>query len=86
MVITGITLGAPMAPANPPPAGDRQRLSLDLAPTVSLLLDHVSVATGVPKSQVVLQAVLDALPALLERADAIRKRHGELARPQGGKR
>lgn len=75
-----------MAPGNPPPSADRQRLSLDLAQPVSLLLDHVSAATGVPKSQLVLSALLDALPALVERADALKKRQVELSRPQGGKR
>ena len=76
-----------MAPGNPPNsalAGERQRLSLDLAQPVSLLLDHVSAITGVPKSQLVLGALLDALPALVERADALKKRQVELARPQHG--
>lgn len=75
-----------MAPNTLPPAGDRQRLSLDLAQPVSLLLDHISAITGVPKSQLVLSALLDALPAMLERADGLKRRHGELARPTGGKR
>lgn len=74
-----------MAPQTPP-AGDRQRLSLDLAQPVSLLLDHVSAVTGVPKSQLVLGALLDALPGLVERADALKRRQVELGRPQGGKR
>jgi hypothetical protein len=75
-----------MSPTNLPPAGDRQRLSLDLAQPVSLLLDHVSAITGVPKSQLVLGALLDALPAMVERADGLKKRQVELARPAGGKR
>lgn len=76
-----------MAP-NPPLVADRQRLSLDLAQPVVLLLDHVSAVTGVPKSQLVLGALLDALPGLVDRADALKKRQGELARAaqQGGKR
>lgn len=78
-----------MTPPATSSAGDRERLSLDLSPSVSLLLSHVSVVTGVPKSQLVVQAVLDALPGLLERADTLQKRHGVLVQPkpgQGGKR
>lgn len=66
-----------MAPANPQThaaSTERQRLSLDLAPAVALLLDHVSSATGVPRSQLATEALLAALPALLERADGITKR------------
>jgi hypothetical protein len=65
-----------------PPAApisvDRLRLSLDLAPGVALLLDHVSTVSGVPKSQIATQALLDALPGLLERADAFQKREQTL--------
>lgn len=69
----------------PPPTAaqaeteNRQRLSLDLAPGVAVLLDHVSTVTGVPKSQVAMQALLEALPALLERAESIQKRHSAVA-------
>ena len=62
-----------MAP-QPPTIADRQRLSLDLAPAVSLLLDHVATVTGTPKSQLVTQALLEALPGMLERADGLEKR------------
>lgn len=75
-----------MAPQTPL-AADRQRLSLDLAPAVTLLLDHIAAVTGATKSQIVLGALLDALPDLVERADALKKRQVELTpRPQGGKR
>lgn len=74
----------PMAPSTPA-APDRQRLSLDLAPAVSLLLDHVATVTGTPKSQLVAQALLEALPALLERADGIQKR-AQALQPGRGKR
>lgn len=57
---------------------DRSRLALDLAPTVASLLDYVSEVTGVPKTQLVQSAVLDALPELLERADKLKKRNQEL--------
>lgn len=76
----------PMVPTLAVPV-ERQRLSLDLAPSVSLLLDHVSTVTGTPKSQLVMQALLEALPELLERADSIDKRAAAMRqRPQGGKR
>jgi len=61
-----------------PPAAERQRLSLDLTPTVSALLDHVANVTGVPKSQLAVQALLDALPAALERAEGLQKRHNAI--------
>lgn len=64
---------------------ERQRLSLDLAPGVSSLLDHIATVTGVPRSQVVTQALLDAMPGLLERADALQRRAQTLGKP-GGKR
>ena len=63
-----------MTPASPYGKDDRARLSLDLAPGVSLLLDHVSTVTGVPKSQLVTQVLLEALPAMLERSDGLQKR------------
>ena len=79
-----------MTPAKhlpPPSLPPRQRLTLDPSEHVSLLLDHISEATGVPRSQVVMGALLDALPALVARADAITKRHGELsARTRTAKR
>lgn len=39
-----------------------------------MLLDHVSTVTGVPKSQLVTQVLLEALPAMLERSDGLQKR------------
>jgi hypothetical protein len=57
----------------------RDRLSVDVSPSVSVLLEHVSVITGTPKAQILSQALLDALPALLERADLMKKRSSELA-------
>lgn len=81
---------APQATPQTAIAADRQRLSLDLAPSVSLLLDHVAAVTGAPKSQIVAQALLEALPAILERADGLQKRAQALQqaqlRPGGGKR
>lgn len=86
--IEGPTLAHPPA-LGAPAALDRQRLSLDLAPDVALLLDHVSARTGLPKSQLATEALLAALPALLERADGLQKRAQAIhqaQRQQGGKR
>lgn len=58
----------------------RTRITVDVAPEVSLLLDHVSAFTGTSRSQLVLQAVTDALPAWVELADTIKRRAGEIER------
>lgn len=63
---------------SPPPASasdGRNRLSIELSAPVASLLDHVSETLGLAKSQLVVQALLDALPELGERADQLRKRH-----------
>lgn len=65
------------------PAADRTRLTVDLSPAVLSLLDHVSTVTGVTRTQIVAQLVVDALPALVARADDIQKRAHQL---KGGKR
>lgn len=71
-------------PAPTPPA--RERLTLDLSHQVSSLLDHISAVTGSPRSQIALQALLESLPGLVERADAIKRRAGELVQAKGGKK
>ena len=92
MVITGIP-SKTMKPATainfvsppaspPPPAPERPRLSLDLSPSVSLLLDHISAVTGTPKSQIAIQALVDSLPALLDRVDTLQKRTQAIAQAQ----
>lgn len=63
----------------PSPSPERSRLSVDLSPVVSAHLDHISDVTGVSKAGIVTAALLDALPALLARADGLKKRHSELA-------
>lgn len=76
-------------PQSPPVVADRQRLSLDLTPAVASLLDHVSQVTGSPRSQVVLQSFLEALPSLVERADQLQARHLKVQQQgqvKGGKR
>lgn len=56
---------------------EKSRLSLELSPTVSQLLEHVSEITGTPKTQLVQAALVEALPELLARADGLKKRHQE---------
>jgi hypothetical protein len=67
-------------------AADRTRVSVDLSAHVSLLLDHVCEVTGANKSQLVLSALMDALPGLLERSDALQKRSAALTQSQAAKR
>jgi len=57
---------------------DRNRLSLDLSDVVSSHLSHISEISGSTKSAIVMGAFLEALPDLLARADALKKRHQEL--------
>jgi hypothetical protein len=69
-----------------PSASDRPRLSVELSPSVSLLLDHINAVTGTPKAQIVSQALLEALPSLLERAELLQKRVQVLNQVQGQKK
>ena len=70
---------------NFPPSAERSRLSVELSPVVSSHLDHISEITGQTKAAIVAGALLDALPALLARADGIKKRHAELSHAKGRK-
>jgi hypothetical protein len=63
-----------MIATTPPNSPDRPRLSVELSPAVSLLLDHINQVTGTPKAQIVSQALLYALPGLLERSEMLQKR------------
>lgn len=78
-----MSLNQPKPPPIPP---DRNRISFDVSPAVSSLLDHVSDVTGANKSQVALSALLDALPGLLDRAEGLQKRSVALSQPQGQKK
>jgi len=62
----------------------RTRVTVDVSPSVALLLDHISTITGTPKAQILSQSLLDALPGLLERADLLKKRSGELSQALKG--
>lgn len=84
-----------MTPAPGYGKDDRVRLSLDLSPALSLLLDHVATVTGSPKSQLVMGVLVEALPSMLERAEGLQKRAAALEQAhrqaqqkamQGGKR
>jgi len=61
-----------------PSSPDRQRISVELSPAVSALLDHIIETTGQTKAAIVGVALLDALPELVARADALKKRNQEL--------
>lgn len=65
------------APNSPIPA-DRQRISVELSPVVASHLDHISDVTGQTKAAIVAAALMDALPALLARADGLKVRHQHL--------
>lgn len=73
---TGITNG--ITPPDRAGEAPRLRVNLDLAPAVLLCLDHVCDVTGSTRTQVINAALLDALPALVERADTLAKRHQAL--------
>lgn len=64
---------------------DRSRISVEISPVVAGLLDHISDITGVSRAQIVNGALLDALPQLVARADALKKRQGELVQAKGRK-
>ena len=61
-----------------PPSAERSRLSVELSPVVSSHLDHISEITGQTKAAIVAGALLDALPALLARADGLTVRYQQL--------
>lgn len=58
---------------------ERNRISLDVSEVVASHLDHICAITGQTRSSIVAAALLDALPEYLLRADALKKRHVELA-------
>jgi hypothetical protein len=88
MVITGITSDNDQ-PMNLPKIAspvERSRPSIELSLSVSLLLDHICEVTGTTKAGIISGALLDALPSLLARADALKKRHTEIAQAAAQKR
>jgi hypothetical protein len=81
---TGITVDNQLRSASVEPA--RLRANIELSPQVSLCLDHVCEATGSTRSQLINSALMEALPALLERADLVSKRSRELVQAQAAKK
>lgn len=83
---TKLTLGgysmATMEEVRKKVAMERKRLALDLSDSVSAHLDEVSEVLGVPKSQLVVQCVIQGLPGLLARAEELRVKPA----PKGAKR
>lgn len=75
-------------PSNPSEAAEpaRTRVQIEVSKPVLSLLDHVADVLGAARSQLVTQALVEALPAMVERADAVRKRARELTEAQRGKR
>lgn len=67
-----------MSTPNPPAQADRQRISVELSPVVASHLDHIAEVTGQTKAAIVGAALMDALPALLARADGLKVRHQQL--------
>lgn len=61
----------PPAPIEPEKSGRDRRLALDLSPVVFDVLSRISDTLGVPKSQVVVQALIQAMPGLVERAEGL---------------
>jgi hypothetical protein len=89
MVITGSTnfyRATKMIAPSFPSVGDRPRLSVELSASVSLLLDHINAVTGTPKAQIVSQALLEALPSLLDRAETLQKKASALTQAQTQKK
>lgn len=70
----------PAAPVPPPaPASvERQRVTVDVSPFVASLLDHYCETTGQARSAVILGLLTAQLPAMLDLADELKKRAGQL--------
>lgn len=81
-VFTLEALGSMTTVPAPVPAADRYRISVDLSAVVSSHLDHISEITGQSKSAIVAASFLDALPALLARADGLKKLHQQMVQQQ----
>lgn len=61
-----------------PSTPDRSRLSVELSPVISSHLDHISEITGQSKAAIVSACLVESMPEILARADALKKRHQEL--------
>jgi uncharacterized protein (DUF1778 family) len=80
--------GQPNAPAEPEvlqpmmrtavSTEQRTRLQIDLSPAVAQMLEHASNVLGASKSQLVVQALLQALPGMVDQAEFVIRRSREL--------
>lgn len=61
----------------------RNRISFDASDLLLSHIDHICAITGQTRAALVSGVVVEALPDLLARADALRKRHQELSRDKG---
>lgn len=59
-----------MSTSNP---SERNRINLTLPDSMTRAIDRCSQITGQPKTALVMQALVEGLPVILERADALER-------------
>jgi len=69
-----------------PSIPDRSRLSVELSPVISSHLDHISEITGQSKAAIVAACLVESMPEILARADALKKRFQELSQAKQQRR
>jgi predicted transcriptional regulator len=69
-----------------PSTPDRSRLSVELSPVISSHLDHISEITGQSKAAIVSACLVESMPDILARADALKKRFQELSQAKSQRR
>lgn len=74
-----------MQPPSTPPSSDRSRLSVEVSAIVSSHLDNIAEVTGQTKAAIMSAALLDALPALLARAEGLRRAEADRQKSKGRK-
>ncbi len=70
----------------PPVVPDRPRVNVELSPAVLALLDHVCDVTGTTRTQVIVNSLVESLPALLDRSEGLQKRANAIQQAQQQKR
>jgi hypothetical protein len=76
----------PTPPKQPAAEPGRNRIQVEVSDPVLLLLNHVADVLGLKQSEIVRQALVQALPGLVDQADQVRKRSKELAQAAQSKR